>query len=166
MKLSYNEITLKRISQEDIEMLRIWRNQKNVSDFMFFQEEITPKKQQEWFDSLNDETDFYFKIIYRNLPIGLINLKQIDWNKKNGESGLFIAVEKYRKTHLPYFASIAFLKYFFEERNLEQILAKVKDENKNIIKYNQSLGFVFVDNQTYVINKKRFQGFLDKMNLI
>ncbi len=166
MELSYNEITLKRISQQDIEILRKWRNQKNVSDFMFFQEEITPKKQQKWFDSLNDETDFYFIIIYRNLPIGLINLKQIDWNQKTGESGLFIAVEKYRKTHLPYFASIAFLKYFFEERNLEKIFAKVKDKNKNIIKYNQSLGFVFVEKQTYVLHQKNFNNFLVKMNLV
>lgn len=158
MEIHFKEITLKRISKEDIEMLRNWRNQKNVVENMFFQEEISKGMQKKWFNSLNEETDFYFEIIFQNKPIGLINMKAIDWNTKTGEAGLFIAVEKFRNTPLAIYSSLALLKYFFEKKQLEKIVAKVKAENTNIIVYNKYLGFEFI-NDLYVLTKEKYYNY-------
>lgn len=159
MEISFKEIVLKRIVLDDIELLRQWRNSEFIRTKMFFQKEITKKMQLEWFLNLDEKTNYYFKILYKEIPIGLINLKNIDWQKKEGEAGLFIAVEKYRNTHLAIYASLAFLKYFFEEKQIERIIASVKDENINTIKYNLSLGFELYKKEQYHLLKEKYFSF-------
>lgn len=164
MEISFKEIVLKRLTFKDIELLRKWRNSKIVSENMFFQEKISVEMQQKWFESLSAENDFYFIIEYNQEPIGLINIKDIDWIKKQGEAGLFVGVEKFRNTHLAIYASLGILQYFFEERQLEKILAKVKKGNIDIIKYNQSLGFEKVDAENYLLTIKRYNSFTNNIS--
>lgn len=157
MTLKFKEITLKRISFKDIEVLRTWRNLENISKNMFFQKEISQQMQEKWFYSLNNKNDYYFIIIYKKEKIGLINIKNIEWQIKTGEAGLFIAIEKYKKTPLAFYSSLALLKYFFEEKKLENIIAKVKPKNLNIIEYNKNLGFEFLENNTYVLSREKYE---------
>ena len=163
MEISFKEVVLKRISFSDVELLRQWRNSRLVSDFMFFQEEITKEMQNEWFHSLQSENDFYFLIYYRQVAIGLINLKNIDWTTKQGEAGLYISIEKYRKTPLAIYASLALLKFFFEEKGLVKVFASVKTDNVNTIKYNQSLGFEKVEEEKYELSNDRYNSFTKKI---
>ena len=144
-------------------MLRNWRNQENIAKNMFFQENISKEMQKKWFNSLDENTNFFFKIIYKNTAIGIINLKNINWKTKIGEAGLFIAEEKYRNTPLAFYSSLALLKYFFEEKKLEKIIAKVKAENTNTINYNKNLGFEFVEGFIYELTKEKYFEFTKKL---
>tara|TARA_B110000037_G_C17113306_1_gene502715 strand:- start:2258 stop:2764 length:507 start_codon:yes stop_codon:yes gene_type:complete len=164
MKISFKEIVLKRLCVEDIELLRQWRNSDLVSDYMFFQEEINLAMQTKWFESLHSENDFYFIIEYKQTPIGLINIKNIDWQKKQGEAGLFVALEKYRNTPLAIYASLALLTDCFEEKQLEWIFAKVKNNNLHTIAYNQSLGFRKLEGEKYVLTKERYYTFTKRLH--
>lgn len=156
MILTFKEIVLKRISLEDIETLRNWRNQKDISENMFFQDIISSEMQLNWYESLNKKNDFYFNIIYRERKIGLINIKNIDWKKKEGEAGLYISINKYRSSPLAIYSSLALLKYFFEEKKLSKIFAVVKPNNTNIIEYNKSLGFEHLKNNKYVLSSAKY----------
>lgn len=159
MKISFKEILLRRICATDLEILRKWRNSSLVAENMFFQEEISTTMQAEWFASLHPENDFYFIIIYKELAIGLINLKDIDWQKNQGEAGLYIALEKYRNTPLAIYASLALLHFSFEDKKLEKVIARVKRENLNTINYNQSLGFEKIAEEEYLLSKARYFAF-------
>lgn len=156
MQLSFKEILLKRISKKDNELLRTWRNSEFISNKMFFQKKISKEMQTEWFESLSSENDFYFLIQYQQENIGLINLKNIDWKQKEGEAGLYIAIEKYRNSPLAIYASMAFLTYFFEEKGLDNIFAKVRKDNLSTIQYNKDLGFIALEKELFSLTRENY----------
>jgi hypothetical protein len=55
-------ITLSQLTLEDIELVRYWRNSKEISSVMEYQKFITEEEQKMWYNSLNPLSDFYFLI--------------------------------------------------------------------------------------------------------
>lgn len=94
MIIESNGITIERLREKDIEMVRKWRNSKFVKQFMIHQETITIEMQKEWFKSVDNFNNFYFLIIYKGKKVGLGNVKNIDWEKKEGEAGIFITKQR------------------------------------------------------------------------
>src|ERR1035438_2409962 len=122
-------------------MVRLWRNDQKISQFMFYKGEITPQMQREWFTSIDNEQNFFFIIQYKNEPVGLINISSIDWENKTAYSGLFIYDEKFWGSDVPVMASLAMLDVFFLLFNIQSVYAKVKGNNTVAHNYNSSLGF-------------------------
>jgi UDP-4-amino-4,6-dideoxy-N-acetyl-beta-L-altrosamine N-acetyltransferase len=141
MKITRYGVTLERLLPEQSEMVRNWRNDRKISQFMFYKGEITPSMQQEWFDSVDNEQNFFFVIIYKSVPVGLINISSIDWENKTSYVGLFIYDEKFWASDVPVMASLAMLDVFFLLFDIQTAYAKVKGDNKVAHKYNSSLGF-------------------------
>lgn len=134
-------LVLQRIRTEHIEMIRGWRNDPKIKKHMFFQAMITPEMQQEWFESINNDQNYYFVIYLDNLPCGLISISSIDFDNKNAFAGLFIYDDKYLGTDVPVRASLSILDVFFGFTNIESIYAKVRGSNIVAHGYNTSLGF-------------------------
>ena len=134
-------ITLSRLTLEDIELVRYWRNSKDISRFMEYQNFITEEQQKKWFSSLNPLTDFYFLINWNGQKVGLIHTSNINWNDKTAHAGLFVWDKNYIATHIPVLASLAMLECFFEKFELQKYFAKVGRNNLPAIRYNVSLGF-------------------------
>lgn len=141
MFISNFGITLSRLTLEDIELVRYWRNSKEISKFMEYKKFITEEQQKKWFESLDELCDFYFLINWNGQKIGMIHTSTIDWKEKTAHAGLFIWHRDYLGTHIPVLASLAMLECFFGDLNLETYFAKVGRENKVAINYNKALGF-------------------------
>jgi RimJ/RimL family protein N-acetyltransferase len=141
MKISRYGITLERLTADTIEMVRQWRNDRKIMRFMFYKGEITPAMQQEWFQSINNEQNFFFLIYLDETPVGLINISSIDWENKTAYTGLFIYEDTYLGTDVPVMASLAMLDVFFLIFDLQLVYAKVKGSNKVAHNYNTTLGF-------------------------
>lgn len=141
MRISRYGITLERLTADTIEMVRQWRNDRKIMRFMFYKGEITPAMQQEWFQSINNEQNFFFLIYLGETPVGLINISSIDWENKTAYTGLFIYEDTYLGTDVPVMASLAMLDVFFLIFDLQLVYAKVKGSNKVAHNYNTSLGF-------------------------
>lgn len=141
MRIQRFGITLVRLTEQHIEMVRQWRNAPRISEFMEFRETITPAMQQAWYHALDELRDFYFVIEYHSEPVGLIHTSHIDWKEKTGHSGLFIHKNELLGTHVPVLASLSMVDFFFSFCNLETLFAKVLDENAVAVKYNAALGF-------------------------
>jgi len=142
MKVHRYGITLERITPEHLEMVRQWRNDPKISKFMFHHGEITSAMQQEWFESINNISNFFFIIQYHGKQVGLINMSAIDWDKHEAFSGLFIYENEYLGTDVPARASLAMLDVFFLLSGMKKVYAKVRGNNKIAHRYNTSLGFV------------------------
>lgn len=164
MKIQKYGVTLKRITEDDIELLRQWRNSEHVNRYMEYREHITPEMQQKWFQSINNYNNFYYLIIHKDEYVGLINEKNIDREGDGtSESGLFIANEKYKKTHIPLLASLILLEinFYILGGNISYI--RTLRENKEAITYNKSLGYLLcegqedVQNQKYYLSPERFE---------
>lgn len=140
MHISNYGIELISITESDLALVREWRNSPDVSDYMFFQTEITPEKQLEWFHTL-DETSVYLMIVYKGEKIGVINVKNINWSKRTGEAGIFIGDKRYHNSPVSMQAIFAMMDAFIISFRFIILKAIVKKSNVKAIDFNKQLGY-------------------------
>lgn len=141
MIISRYGIDLVRVQKEHIEMIRVWRNDPKIRDCMFFKSEITPEMQNNWFNSVNNDQNFYFMVCPADTPIGLISLSSIDYDHNKAFAGLFIYDDNFLGTDIPVRASLCLLDTFFTYTTIDTLYAKVRNSNIVADQYNTSLGF-------------------------
>lgn len=154
MKLSKFNVTLKRLTEDKIEMVRNWRNDEKISSFMEFREIITPEMQVKWFHKINNENNYYFIIEFDDKEIGLMHIRDIDYNLKVGESGIFIYDDYYLNSDVSFRACLCQADYGFEELKLDRIIGHILKDNKRSIKFSEFLGFKIEPDQENVYNQK------------
>lgn len=136
---------LKKLKEEDIEMLRKHRNSEAIRSRMFYQKKISSEEQKKWFASVDNIYNFHFIICYKREKIGLISGKNLDYDKKTSEGGIFIWTEKYRGTIVPSVASIIMADLTFSLLKFNATYAEIRIDNVRQIKYNELLGYILVE---------------------
>jgi hypothetical protein len=162
MKFFKYGITLERLKEKDIEMVRQWRNSDPVRKNMNYQEIITPEMQCDWFRSINNIHFHYVVIHYQGVKIGLLNDKNIDWEALTSETGIFIGRPDFYHTFVPYLVSVAGIEIMFYFVGWQKQFAHVLRSNTNAIKYNQQLGYRLcegqegIEHQRYELTRESF----------
>jgi RimJ/RimL family protein N-acetyltransferase len=133
-------IKLHRLTVGKVELVRNWRNDPKISRFMFYKEYITPEMQLEWFNKINNDLNYYFIIEYNSEEIGLVNVKNVEKEKKCGEGGIFIYEEKYLNSDVPFRASFCYHDFAFEELKLDYLYGRIIPDNKRAVQFNKALG--------------------------
>jgi UDP-4-amino-4,6-dideoxy-N-acetyl-beta-L-altrosamine N-acetyltransferase len=142
MILKGKKVSLKLIQKEDIELIRKWRNSKDVSKYFIFRGYISKEQQKKWFEMVSTSgRDFFFLIIVDGEPIGLTEIKNIDWDRREGETGIFIAKDEYKNALVSFEASYLIGRHFFETLNLQKAKIEIVESNKRALRYNKGLGF-------------------------
>ena len=154
MKISKYGIDLTRLTEEDIELVRQWRNSPQIRQYMEFREDITLEMQKKWFDSINNINNFYFIIHFEGQKIGLINSSNIDWDEISSDGGIFLWEEKYYETFVPVWASLIELETTFLVFNATRSYIKTLKDNPRAIKLNTHLGYELVKDQEDVYNQQ------------
>lgn len=167
-------IVLRRLeSIEDVELVRQWRNSFEVSQFMIFKDYITPEMQTNWFTKINNDKNYYFIIEVQGVKIGLTNIKDIDYETRQTEGGIFIAIPKYRKGFAGVQAVMAMFDFTFGDLGLKTILSHILPDNHKIIAFNKKLGFKLKNKlnnlyelhySDYVIARAGFEKMLTKLS--
>ena len=57
------DIKLRELKAEDIEMVRNWRNSKEVSQYMYTENHISPEQQKDWFEKISKDSSAQYWII-------------------------------------------------------------------------------------------------------
>jgi UDP-4-amino-4,6-dideoxy-N-acetyl-beta-L-altrosamine N-acetyltransferase len=153
MKITKYDVTLTRLTEDKIEMVRNWRNDPKIAQYMEYKEYITPEMQTAWFNKINNDNNYYFIIEFEGKEIGLVNIKNIDHEKKEGEGGIFLYDDDYLNSDLPFRASLCLGEFIFEVLKLEREIVHVMSDNKRAIQYNKFLGFKKADNQEGIMNQ-------------
>jgi RimJ/RimL family protein N-acetyltransferase len=166
MIISKYNIRFIRLQEEDIELVRQWRNHPSITRYMVYRENITSEMQKKWFDSINNNFNLYFIIEYKGKKIGLINGKDINWEDKTMETGIFIWNKYYRKTHIPTLCTMIFAELGVAVWDLKP-RATILKSNERALKYNKMLGFKVIEDdpdKEYVrlAMEKDNQGFIAK----
>lgn len=154
MKFTKYGITLERLRKEDIELVRQWRNSDLVRMNMNYREIITPEKQLEWFNSINNENFHYTIIYYKGVKIGLLNDKNIDWENLTSETGIFIGRPEFFHTFVPYLVSVAGIETLFQCLGWKKQYAYVLRSNSNAINYNLELGYRLCEGQEKIEHQR------------
>lgn len=144
-------VTLRRLTHDKIEMVRQWRNDPKISQYMFFKDYITPEMQEAWFQKINNDNNFYFIIEYEGKEIGLINIKDIDWEKKCGETGVFVYDDLYLNSDIAYRAHLVIFDYIFIDMRLKYTISHIMGDNIRAQRFASFLGGTEVVNNEYYI---------------
>lgn len=132
-----------RVKEEDIELIRYWRNQPFIRDTMQFREYITSEMQKKWFERINNKYNYYFIIEVHGKKIGLINCKDTEPNTRIAEGGIFIWDKEYWGTPIPGFAALTMLECIFELfKSGDVSVVTVARSNARALSFNKKLGYV------------------------
>lgn len=136
------DIKLFDIQKEHIEMVRNWRNSKEVSAFMYTEYEISKEQQLLWFESIQSNKKCKYWIIeYNNKAIGLASLTQIDSNLSSCYWAFYLGDTSIRGAGLGSKIEYNVLKYVFEELNLNKLRCEVFVFNDKVISMHEKFGF-------------------------
>lgn len=162
MKYTRYGITFHLLREKDIETVRQWRNDPVVANNYEFREHITPEMQKEWFARVNNIFNLYTIIEYQGEKIGVINIKDIDWDKKTCEGGIFLPDPKYHMTYIPAVVSYITTEIIFLMFDWNVAHAHVLKENTAVQSFVKMLGYELmpgqeeVHNQLYRITRESF----------
>ncbi len=155
-------ITFKPLSEANLEMVRIWRNSDDVRLFMQYQEIISPEQQQTWFQQLDKSTNYYFVAYQNEIPFGIYNIKDVDFNMGIGESGVYLKNRNIWEGDISMRGTLSILIFAFEILKLKTLRCHVLKSNKKVLVYNEQMGFQInekVDNEIsyeLLLNKEGF----------
>lgn len=165
MKLTGYGIVLRRVSKDDVQQIRMWRNAPHVLSQMFFQEEISDLQQLAWFDSIDNPLNYYFIISAQGEDVGVIYAKNVNPTTLTGEGGIFMGKQEILTTQIPALASLLLLRFCFEKLGVNASIAQVKADNSVARSFNEMLGYECISQNenklTMVLTK---EGFLKSKN--
>jgi hypothetical protein len=134
-------ISLQSITENDLETIRQWRNDKSVVKHMLYQKKITKQEQKAWYQNLDKTQNLYF--IYNHQ--GVIHLKNIDWTLKEAEAGIFTTHQEHSFINIA--SIITLMDFAFEVICMNQLHAKVNKASIANITMNLQLGYQITSNE-------------------
>lgn len=166
-------VKLKRITHDDIELIRFWRNHPDIRRNMAYKKHITKKMQLEWFESINNKNNYYFLIEYKGKDVGVINSKNVNMNDMYGEGGIFIWDTNLDFEFTAVLASLCFLNaVFFVLKIFNKSFVQILPTNQKAIQFNKNLGYVVVPGQEksknpyYVLTREDYISKTEKLRSI
>lgn len=89
-------ISLKRLTENELELMMNWRMREDISKYLATTVSLTLAGQKEWFAKIqNDMTQIRWVIFADETPIGSMYIVDVDYKKRECESGWFIAEKKH-----------------------------------------------------------------------
>lgn len=147
-------VKLSRLQLKDIELVRYWRNQYDISSYMEYRKYIKPSEQLNWFYSVNNKHNYYFIIEYENKKVGMINSKNYNPNLGFSEGGIFIWDKKHLDSFVAIFSTLCFLNFIFYHLKIStKSTARILKNNLRAIHYNKQIGYKLATNQENVENQ-------------
>jgi len=139
-------VTLRAIEPEDLESLRIWRNQPKLRQFFREFTEISKTEQLKWYETvvLSKKNTLMFAIVNKdsNTLLGACGLCYIDWLRKSADLSIYIGHEAiYLDKIYATDAARLLIEYGFKEIGLHRIWVEVYGHDVQKQDFFQSLGF-------------------------
>lgn len=126
------KILLRPITRDDTTNILNWRNNPNVRKNFCFQEDFTVELHENWLkNQIQTGNTKQFIIFSKQLSkdIGSTFIRDIDFNNKKGEFGIFIGVDDCRGLGLGYEATKLTTEYAFTELKLNKVFLRVFSDN-------------------------------------
>ncbi|UHG92479.1 UDP-4-amino-4,6-dideoxy-N-acetyl-beta-L-altrosamine N-acetyltransferase [Spirosoma oryzicola] len=136
------DIELTPLTEEDIELVRTWRNMPEVSQYMYTSEMITYEQQASWFARIkNDSTCRYWVITYNNQKVGLASITGLNHTLSSCYWAFYLGDVTIRKGGLGAKIEFRVLDYVFGELKLNKLRCEVMTFNEKVISMHEKFGF-------------------------
>lgn len=136
------DIELVPLKFEDLELVRNWRNSKDVAKYMYTENYITPEMQITWFNIVSKRNDSKYWIIkYGNKKLGLASVTDINPSLKSCYWAFYLGDTSVRGSGIGGKIEYNVLKYVFENLKLNKLRCEVFVNNDMVIKMHEKFGF-------------------------
>jgi RimJ/RimL family protein N-acetyltransferase len=138
-------VRCRRLHKDDLEQVRHWRNMPEVNRFMKYRQYITPEMQLAWFERISGGCNHYFVIESNGNSLGAVFIKNIDWARGSGESGIFIGKRGQEASFIPAVALTLVVEFAFNSLNLGYLQYYIHRDNRRSQSLSQFFGGVLLD---------------------
>ena len=136
------EVTIRPITYDDTEDIIRWRNSDFVRSRFIDQTLFTKESHEKWLKNFVETGKVaQFIILFNEKSVGSVYLRDIDYDKKSAEYGIFIGEESARGNGVGTKSAALILQYAFEELKLEKIFLRVYKDNTGAVKSYIKVGF-------------------------
>lgn len=145
MELCTEKIVLRPITDEDTELVLMWRNNPQVKQYFIHREDITPEEHRNWLNtSIYTGKAYQFIILLRDsgLPIGSVYIQSINNVHKSAEFGIFIGESAVNSKGCGTDAAKLMIHFALEELGLHKLYLRVLADNQRAIRSYEKAGFV------------------------
>ena len=136
------DIKLRDITANDLEMIRNWRNSKEVSQYMYTENHITSEQQKAWFEKISkDQNAKYWIIEYEDKPLGLVSITEMSQVFDSCFWAFYLGDTNVRGAGIGSKIEYNILKYVFEDIGLNKLRCEVLTTNPSVIVMHEKFGF-------------------------
>ncbi|EPC04103.1 hypothetical protein L861_01990 [Litchfieldella anticariensis FP35 = DSM 16096] len=133
---------LRKIQEEDLELMLSWRNHPSVRASMFSQSIIEPDQHRAWFwrESQKENSLWLLFVDSVKKPTGVVYFTDIDRLARNAFWGFYTAPGSKRGIGTQ--MGVEALDHFFSEQGLHKLNAEVLENNERSHRFHRKLGFL------------------------
>lgn len=135
------KILFRKVQESDLEKIRLWRTNPEVTKYMYTDPLITREEQLQWFKKINsDSTKRYWVVNVDGQDVGIVCLYGIDFLNKRATWAYYIGEENIRGIGIGKNIELNILDYVFEVLLLNKLCCEVLTENEKVVKIHEKLG--------------------------
>lgn len=145
--LSGYGVELHALQEEDLELVRQWRNHPAVAIHMFSNEHISAEQQRAWYERVSRASDrAYYLFSYRGTPNGFASVTAPDGSSLDRaetlEAAIYLAPDSAFHGNLLAFApALALNDACFSQLPCRLLQARVKAGNSAALRFNSAMGY-------------------------
>ena len=135
------DLRFRYVKQDDLQLLRYWRNLDHVRLNMASQNLISVEGQRSWFEKLDPATNVHLIYGIGEADIGSANLKIIKQSEGTFEAGIYCGNDKYLTHWVNICACLFLYDIAFDRLCLKVANAIILDNNRPALSLNTSIGY-------------------------
>ncbi len=135
------DLRFREITNDDLQLLRYWRNLSHVREGMATQNLITVEGQRRWFQTLDIKSNRHFVYGLGEHDIGSANIARIDRTEGTFEAGIYCGNDNFLKHWVNICACLYIYDVAFDLLDLSQASAIILDDNYPALSLNKSIGY-------------------------
>lgn len=144
MILKSGSVELRSIEMEDTPLIVNWRNKDSVKRNFLYQKPFTESGHLKWMEekvATGKVAQFIIHCKIMDKPVGSVFLRDIDYECKKAEYGIFIGEDDSRGLGIGTIAARLILEYGFDKLRLHKIFLRVLSDNEAAIQSYKKAGF-------------------------
>ena len=132
VRLEGERVYLRSITYEDTDLIVKWRNQENVFRYFFYRGVFDKEGHERWIREKIEKgivEQFMVCLKDSDRPVGCTYLRDIDYDNKKAEYGVFIGEEDVRGNGIGKEILNITVNYAFDSLGLHRVYARVREDN-------------------------------------
>lgn len=137
---AYHFVNFIKLDEDTIEKVREWRNDPSVRRHMYNSNEISKEEHWNFIKSLPNKKDRSYWLVYlNNKPLGVINIVDINYEKRCGEIGYYLIPSEQDSGNGLDFLYIVY-DFMFNSLGCENLYGRTEIHNTNALALNFYMG--------------------------